>query len=66
MSVLDNITPEEIEQAVKESPIIRAAVAAETKRCAEIAQSHAGYVYDTSSVVKNVAIEIAEDIRRTD
>lgn len=39
MSILDDITPEEIERAVRESPIIRAAVMAEREWCAGIAES---------------------------
>lgn len=39
MSVTDGITSEEIELAVKESPIIRAAVEAERERCANIAEN---------------------------
>lgn len=42
MSVLDNITPEEIERDVRKSPIIHAAVMAERERCAKIAESIRG------------------------
>lgn len=65
MSILDNITPEEIERAVKESPIIRAAVMAERERCAKIADKMPDCTDDNCTETECIVrTEIAREIRK--